>query len=435
MLHHYKFIKQDMTMEISQLNPLFEKMYGTDPVVLEQQRSRYEELAGLFRDKFGEQEEHFFSTPGRTEIGGNHTDHNFGRVLAGSISLDSIAVAARNGSDRITVYSIGYDTAFEVDLAMLEASSKEFGTTTSLIRGIAARLKELAYKIGGFNAYITSDVLPGSGLSSSASIEVLIGNIISSLFNDGTISPEVLAMTGQYAENNFFGKPCGLMDQVACAMGGVVSIDFRDPKDPQIRKVDFDFAAQDYSMIVVDTGGTHADLTDDYAAVPTEMRSVAEALGSPVCREIELQELMNRMNEVRKKTGDRAVLRALHFLGDNERVTKQVAALENNDFKAFLGMITDSGNSSYKRLQNIYSPRNVGEQGVALALALTENFLDEIGEGACRVHGGGFAGTIQIFLPNSAVGAYAAMMKPVFGEDAVHALKIRALGTLHLNKN
>ncbi len=421
-------------MEVAQLNPLFEKMYGTDLMVLEKQKNRYKTLTGLFQEKFGEQEKHFFSTPGRTEIGGNHTDHNYGRVLAGSISLDSIAVAARNDSNKVCVYSVGYDTAFEVDLDKLESNSEEFGTTTSLIRGIAARLKDLGYEIGGFNAYLTSDVLPGSGLSSSASIEVLIGNIISSLFNDEKISPEVLAMTGQYAENNFFGKPCGLMDQVACAMGGIVTIDFKDPSDPQIRKVDFDFVAQDYSMIVVDTGGTHADLTDDYASVPTEMRSVAEALGSSVVRELELKDLMAGMGEVRAKTGDRAVLRALHFLGDNKRVTKQVAALENNDFKAFLGMITDSGNSSYKRLQNIYSPTNVGEQGVALALALTENFLEEIGEGACRVHGGGFAGTIQIFLPNRAVEAYAALMKPVFGEDAVHALKIRALGTLHLNK-
>ena len=323
-------------MEVAQLNPLFEKMYGTDLMVLEKQKNRYKTLTGLFQEKFGEQEKHFFSTPGRTEIGGNHTDHNYGRVLAGSISLDSIAVAARNDSNKVCVYSVGYDTAFEVDLDKLESNSEEFGTTTSLIRGITARLKDLGYEIGGFNAYLTSDVLPGSGLSSSASIEVLIGNIISSLFNDEKISPEVLAMTGQYAENNFFGKPCGLMDQVACAMGGIVTIDFKDPSDPQIRKVDFDFVAQDYSMIVVDTGGTHADLTDDYASVPTEMRSVAEALGSSVVRELELKDLMAGMGEVRAKTGDRAVLRALHFLGDNERVTKQVAALENNDFKAFL---------------------------------------------------------------------------------------------------
>lgn len=421
-------------MEVAQLKSLFEKIYGTESPVLEKQMDRYEALVGLFREKFGSPDEHFFSTPGRTEIGGNHTDHNYGRVLAGSINLDSIAVASRNNSNMVKVFSVGYNSSFEVNLDQLEPSIEEHGTTTSLIRGIAARLKDLGYEIGGFSAYMASDVLPGSGLSSSASIEVLIGNIMSSLFNENRISPEVLAMTGQYAENNFFGKPCGLMDQVACAMGGIVTIDFKDPSDPQIRKVDFDFAAQNYSMIVVDTGGTHADLTDDYASVPTEMRSVAEALGSSVVRELELKDLMGRMGEVRKKTGDRAVLRALHFLGDNDRVTKQVAALENNDFKAFLEMISDSGNSSYKRLQNIYSPSNVGEQGVALALALTENFLEEIGEGACRVHGGGFAGTIQIFLPNRAVEAYASMMRPVFGEDAVHALKIRAQGTLHLNQ-
>ncbi len=421
-------------MEIAQLKSIFEKIYETDPLAIEKQVSRYEALAGLFREKFGEQEVHFFSTPGRTEIGGNHTDHNFGRVLAGSINLDSVAVAARNNENVVRVYSVGYDNAFEVSLDMLEPNPEEFGTTTSLIRGIAARLKELGYEIGGFNAYLTSDVLPGSGLSSSASIEVLIGNIISSLYNEDKILPEELAMTGQYAENIFFGKPCGLMDQVACAMGGIVTIDFRDPADPQITKVDFDFAAQDYSMIVVDTGGTHADLTDDYASVPTEMKSVAEALGSSVVREIEIEDLMASLSEVRAKTGDRAVLRALHFLGDNARVTRQVAALENNDFKSFLDMITDSGNSSYKRLQNIYSPSNVSEQGVALALSLTENFLEEIGEGACRVHGGGFAGTIQIFLPNKAVEAYGKLMKPIFGENAVHALKIRALGTLHLNK-
>lgn len=421
-------------MEVIKLKPLFEKIYGKEALVLEKQTARYEALSGMFRKKFGSMEEHFFSTPGRTEIGGNHTDHNFGSVLAGSINLDSVAIASKNASNMVRVYSVGYDSCFEVDLDQLEPSPREHGTTTSLIRGIAARLKELGYEIGGFNACLTSDVLPGSGLSSSASIEVLIGNIISALFNEDKISPEVLAMTGQYAENNFFGKPCGLMDQVACAMGGIVTIDFKDPSDPQIRKVDFDFEAQDYSMIVVDTGGTHADLTDDYASVPTEMRSVAEVLGAKVVREIGLDDLMVSLAEVREKTGDRAVLRALHFLGDNARVGKQVAALENNDFKAFLSMITDSGNSSYKRLQNIYSPNNVGEQGVALALALTENFLEEIGEGACRVHGGGFAGTIQIFIPNRAVEAYAEMMKPVFGKHAVHALKIRALGTLHMNQ-
>lgn len=421
-----------MKEEILQLRSLFSTLYGKDESVLEKQVNRYNDLALFYEEKFGAAGLHYFSTPGRTEIGGNHTDHNHGRVLAGSINLDSIAVASISETNLVTVFSEGYESSFVVDLDHLKAEKKEFGTTTSLIRGIAARLKELGYQVGGFNACITSDVLPGSGLSSSASIEVLIGNIFSSLFNNDSIKPEVLAMTGQYAENNFFGKPCGLMDQVACAMGGMVTIDFKDPQDPQIRKIDFDFDAQDHSLIVVDTGGTHADLTDDYASVPTEMKSVAQAMDVSVCREIEEKDLMAKLKELRSKTGDRALLRALHFLGDNQRVVDQVQALENNDFKSFLQMITESGNSSYKRLQNIISPNSQAEQGVALGLALTEIFLKKIDAGACRVHGGGFAGTIQIFLPNSAVREYSSLMQDVFGDESVHVLRIRPLGTLRL---
>ncbi|MFC2098923.1 galactokinase [Bacteroidota bacterium] len=422
-----------MKEDILNLKPVFSTLYGKDPETLELQIRRYGELMDFFGKEFNEQELHYFSTPGRTEIGGNHTDHNHGRVLAGSINLDSIAIASPNQTDQITVYSIGYDDPFIVDLQNLEASKEEYGTTTSLIRGIASRLKELGYKIGGFNACITSDVLPGSGLSSSASIEVLIGNIFSALFNNDGIKPEVLALTGQYAENNFFGKPCGLMDQVACAMGGIVTIDFKDPQEPVIKKVDFDFDAQEYSLVVVDTGGTHADLTDDYASVPVEMKSVAQALGGNVVRDLTLDDLITGMQKLRGKTGDRALLRALHFIGDNERVVEQVQSLENNDFNRFLQLVNDSGNSSYKRLQNIYSTKNVKEQGVALTLALSEIYLGEINAGACRVHGGGFAGTIQVFLPNDAVQKYSDYIESVMGKGSVHVLKIRSLGTLHLN--
>lgn len=422
-----------MEQEILQLKSVFSTIYGRDDRKIETQTERYNELVAYFRSNFGEQKLHYFSTPGRTEIGGNHTDHNHGRVLAGSINLDSIAVAARNGADQITLYSKGYEKPFVVDLGDLEVNEQEFGTTTSLIRGIAARLKELGYRIGGFNACLTSDVLPGSGLSSSASIEVLIGTIFNALYNNDEIKPEILAITGQYAENNFFGKPCGLMDQVACAMGGIVTIDFKDPQEPKIKKVDFDFVAQEYSLIVVDTGGTHADLTDDYAAVPTEMKSVAGSLGGTVCRDISARDLMDGISRLRPEISDRALLRAIHFLGDNDRVVHQVEALENNQFDSFLRMISESGNSSFKYLQNIFSPNNIREQGVALALALTENFLGDVGEGACRVHGGGFAGTIQVFIPNSAVADYKEMMEGVFGEGSVHALIIRPLGTLHLN--
>ncbi len=422
-----------MIQDILNLKTVFSTLYGDDPETLDLQFQRYNDLAEFYQKRFTEQELHYFSTPGRTEIGGNHTDHNHGRVLAGSINLDSIAVAASNNSDKITVHSLGYDAPFQVDLGDLEASALEHGTTTSLIRGIAFRLKQLGYEIGGFNACINSDVLPGSGLSSSASIEVLIGNIFSSLFNNDQIKPEVLALTGQYAENNFFGKPCGLMDQVACAMGGIVTIDFKVPQKPVIKKVDFDFDAQDYSLIVVDTGGTHADLTDDYAAVPIEMKSVAQALGGDVCRDLSLDELIAGMQDLRAKTGDRALLRALHFMGDNERVVEQVQALENNDFKLFLRLVSESGNSSYKRLQNIYSPKNTAEQGVALTLALSENYLKKIDAGACRVHGGGFAGTIQVFLPNSAVRNFSDHINSVLGSGSVHVLRIRPHGTLHLN--
>ncbi len=422
-----------MAVHIKQFEQLFSWIYKDDPEVISKQVSRYQVLADNYTRHFGPTDLQFFSTPGRTEIGGNHTDHNLGRVLAGSINLDSIAVAAANNSQVVRMYSEGYEGCFEVDLQRLEVHPGEKESTTALIRGVAARLKELGHKIGGFNACMTSDVLPGSGLSSSASVEVLIGSIFSALFNENSIAPERLAMVGQYAENNYFGKPCGLMDQVACAMGGIVTIDFMDPGDPKIRKVDFDFAAQNYAMIVLDTGGSHVDLTADYAAVPPEMRSVAEALGKTACREVTMEELMTSAREIREKCGDRALLRALHFLGDNDRVVEQVAALERNDFKAFLDMVTASGNSSYKRLQNIYSPGQTHEQGVSLALALTEDYIAGCGEGACRVHGGGFAGTIQVFLPNSAVQAYVDTMEPVFGEGSVHALKIRPLGTVHLN--
>jgi galactokinase len=422
-----------MEQEILQLKSIFSIIYGDNQQVIDSQLKRYSELVADFRGKFSENELHYFSTPGRTEIGGNHTDHNHGRVLAGSINLDSIGVAARNNSRTVTIYSEGYDAAFRVNLEDLNVNQQELGTTTSLIRGIAARLNELGYHIGGFNACITSDVLPGSGLSSSASIEVLIGTIFNALFNNDGIEPEILAITGQYAENNYFGKPCGLMDQVACAMGGIVTIDFKHPQNPEIKRVKFDFAAQDYSMMVVDTGGTHADLTDDYASVPIEMKSVAKSLGGSVCRDISSKDLMEGIRKLRPEISDRALLRAIHFLGDNDRVVDQVQALENNEFERFLNMVTTSGNSSFKYLQNIFSPNNISEQGVALALALTENFLGEVGEGACRVHGGGFAGTIQVFLPNRAVQQYTKMMESVFGNGSVHALIIRPLGTLHLN--
>jgi galactokinase len=406
------------------------KIYGNEPALVAQQFKRYENLIENFQKKYRETGGYFFSTPGRTEIGGNHTDHNHGRVLAASVNLDSIAVAAPTVTAEIVIDSDGYPAPFRVQLADLEIHPNEKGTTTALIRGIAARFQQLGLQIGGFHACVSSDVLPGSGLSSSASIEVLLGSILNFLYNRGKVAPETLALVGQYAENNYFGKPCGLMDQMACAVGGIITIDFENPPQPVVRRVDFDFAAENYNLLVVDTGGNHADLTDDYAAVPQEMRAVAAEFGKSVCRELSLRELLPRLKSLREKVGDRALLRALHFLGENDRVAFQVQALEGRDFQRFLALVRDSGNSSFKWLQNVYTVKNVREQGVSLALALSEEFLTEINAGACRVHGGGFAGTIQVFLPTEAVPAYVERMEPVFGAGSVRVLSLRPQGTV-----
>lgn len=422
-----------MFFDSPKLKPIFEQIYcTTDKVVLHQKATRFQRLVDQFQQRFDEKNWHCFSTPGRTEIGGNHTDHNHGRVLAGSVNLDSIAVAADSDSKIVTIHSEGYAAPFVVNLEQLEKIPAEKETTSALIRGIAARFRQLGLSTGGFHACITSDVLPGSGLSSSASIEVLIGTIFNYLFNDGKISPQEIAMIGQYAENEYFGKPCGLMDQTTCAVGGIIAIDFENPNKPVVKKVNFDFSLQNYNLLVVNTGGNHADLTDDYASVPREMKSVAKEFNAEVCREINYDEFIKKINVLRHKVGDRAILRAYHFLGDNERVKEQVAALERGDFKKFLSLVNDSGNSSFKWLQNIYTVKNVHEQGMALALAITEHYISAIGAGACRVHGGGFAGTIQVFLPNDAVPEYVKLIESIFGAGTAVALNIRPLGTIYL---
>ncbi len=407
-------------------------LYGSDTRRLEEQKSRYRNLAERFQKEFEEKDVRFFSTPGRSEIGGNHTDHNHGRVLAAAIHLDSIAIAAPVAEHVITVISEGYKERFEIDLTDLDAKKEEERTTFALIRGIAARFKTLGYEIGGYCAAISSDVLPGSGLSSSASIEVLLATILNALYNDNRIGNEELAVIGQYAENVYFNKPSGLMDQMTCAVGGIVTIDFKNPQQPIVQKVNFDFNNIRYKLVVVDTGGNHADLTDDYAAVPQEMRAVAAELGGKTCRDIDLETLLDHLKMLRSRTGDRAILRALHFLQDNARVIEQVNALEKNDFDRFLELVRASGNSSFKWLQNIYTGKNVHEQGVSLALALSEEYLKEIGAGACRVHGGGFAGTIQVFLPEPDVDAYKRRMHQVFDSNSVMILDIRSHGTLAL---
>lgn len=421
-------------LEGSKTRELFKKLYGSDNAVIDQQINRYQGLLNRFLVFFPDADKvELFSTSGRTEVGGNHTDHNAGRVLAAAVNFDTIAAAEKTDDNKIILYSEGYPEVFEVDLNSLEPVEKEKETTTALIRGTAARFHEFGYSIGGFRAYISSSVARGSGLSSSASIEVLLGTIMNTLYNDGKMEAPLLAKIGQYAENEYFGKPCGLMDQMACSVGGFITIDFKDSENPVIRKIDFDLAARGYHMLVVDTGGNHADLTQDYADVPREMKSVAEAFNKRVCRELTAHELLDNISALRERTGDRAILRALHFFADDQRVVEQAQALEEDRFHDFLRLVSESGSSSWRLLQNCYTTQNPQEQGVTLALAVTEHFIKSIGEGACRVHGGGFAGTIQAYIPDTHLQDYIKLMDGIFGNGAVTVLSIRPYGSLHLN--
>ncbi len=410
---------------------LISDLYGKEKI--EMNIARFDKLIVHYLDLFGDGDIQLFSTPGRTEIGGNHTDHNQGRVLAAAVNLDSIAAVTKTKQNLIHLFSESFTEPFIVDIAELQPRPEEYGTTTALIRGIAAKFKSLNFAIGGFNAYLTSNVLIGSGLSSSASIEVLLGTILNFLFNDGKIPAEQIAIIGQYAENNYFNKPCGLMDQMTCAVGGIVTIDFRNLSNPLVKQVNFDFDQTDYSLIVINSGGSHADLTEDYASIPKEMKAVALKLGGAVGRDVTYGTLISNIKSLRNQVGDRAILRMLHFLEDNERVVEQVAALEKNDFQKFLFLVNESGNSSNKWLQNSYTIKAPQEQGINLALAITENYIKKIKAGACRVHGGGFAGTVQVFLPNRVIHDYIELINSIFGEPASQILSIRSMGTIHLN--
>jgi len=405
----------------------FKALYGTDTAVLASQAARYTHLIETYKTTFGTDQASLFSSPGRTEIGGNHTDHNYGRVLAGAVNLDNIAVAGVNNSNIVRIESVGYP-AFEVDLTNLSPNKDEYFTSVSLVRGIAARMKELGFAIGGFNAVIEGGVPKGSGLSSSASFEVLIGAIISHLFNDGKLDAVQNAIIGQYAENVFFGKPCGLMDQTACSVGGLVTIDFEDPSKPIVKKVDFDFMKTGYALVITNTGGSHANLNDDYASLPIEMKAVAKELGANVLRQVSIDTIVDKVPSLRETTGDRAILRAIHFQGDNARVVKQVEALEKADFQAFLQMVIASGQSSYMYNQNVIQTSDPKDQGVALGLALSDLVLN--GKGAWRVHGGGFAGTIQAFVPQDLLNKYIETLEHVFGKDSCYKLFIRHEGSI-----
>ncbi|WP_423127489.1 galactokinase [Gaoshiqia sp. Z1-71] len=413
-------------------NALFHELYGLDAAVLQEQAARYTSLMNEFGKLYGTDDVALFSSPGRTEIGGNHTDHNYGRVLAGAVNLDNIAVAAKNGTNIIRIKSAGYPE-FQVDLSDLRIDESQFYTSASLVRGICARMKELGYEIGGFDACIEGRVPKGSGLSSSASFEVLVGAIVNHLFNNGKMSGVENAIIGQWSENKYFGKPCGLMDQTACSVGGLITIDFEDPANPIVKEVDFDFVSTGFALVITDVGGGHDDPASqaEYASLPTEMKSVAAELGANVLRQVTLEQIVEKIPEIRQKTGDRAILRAYHFQGDNQRVVDQVAALENNDFQSFLKMVVESGYSSYMYNQNIFDVVHKDEQVVSLGLALSEMVLK--GKGAWRVHGGGFGGTIQAFVPQDLLDKYVKTLEHVFGRGTCHKLFIRAKGSIKLD--
>ena len=388
-----------------------------------------QKLDAGFAAAFGGAPERYFSAPGRTEIGGNHTDHQRGRVLAAAVNLDTVAAVRVNGTDTIRILSQGYPLC-EVDVKELTPRADEINTTPALIRGVAARFAQLGCEVRGFDAYCESTVLPGSGLSSSAAYEVLIGTIVNHLFFEGKVSQAEVAQIGQYAENVFFGKPCGLMDQTASAVGNLVTIDFFDKEHPVIQPVNFDFSACGHALCIIDTRASHADLTDEYAAIPNEIKAVCAHFGKEVLSQIDEAEFYAAIPALRTSCGDRAVLRAVHFYQDNARVPRQVAALEAGDFAAFLKLVKESGHSSYMYLQNVIPAGYTQHQDVAIALALCEHYLQ--GKGAYRVHGGGFAGTVQAFVPFEILEDFRAGIDSALGEGACHVLSIRPQGGVEM---
>ena len=389
-------------------------------------RARYLRACESFEGIFSEKENiRLFSAPGRTEVGGNHTDHQHGCVLAGGVNLDVIAVTAPNNDGKVRIKSEGYDMDV-IDITELEKNTAEYGRASALIRGVLSRFKELGADISGFNAYTTSNVLKGSGLSSSAAFEVLVGNIVNGMFFNNKADEITIAKIGQYAEREYFGKPCGLLDQMASSLGGFTYADFFNPAEPITEKINLDIHSFGYTLCVVETGGNHANLTQDYADITIECKEISNKLGVDFLRDADQNRFYNSIAELRRACGDRAVLRAFHFFNENDRVEKQKAALKAGDFEGFLKLVNESGESSYDYLQNLYSNSAVSEQGLPLAIALTKKFLN--GKGACRVHGGGFAGTIQCYIPSELLADYKKTIEAVFGENSCCVLNIRPVG-------
>ena len=390
----------------------------------------YEELKTNFSVSFDRPWQYIFSAPGRTELGGNHTDHQLGRVLAAAVDLDSTAAAAENGESLIRVISEGYPMCIIV-LADLLAKPEELGSTAALVRGVAAGIAQRGHRLRGFNAYVSSRVLPGSGLSSSAAFEVLMGTIINHISGCG-LTPVEIAQIGQYAENVYFGKPCGLMDHMASSVGNIIGIDFENPLAPLTETIDYDFSRSGYSLCIIDCGADHAYLTDEYAAIPSELEKVCAFFGKQYLRQVDEALFYSKVNELRRAVGDRAVLRAMHVFEENKRVEKEIAALKANDFEGYLAQVRASGRSSWLYLQNVVPAGYTEHQELAFALALADRLLN--GRGACRVHGGGFAGTIQAFVPDAHLHAFRSGMDAVLGKGACHILSIRRQGGVLLEE-
>ena len=409
---------------------LMTELYGE--AKLQENIGRYRDLVDQFKKSFGDRDLMLFSSPGRTEISGNHTDHNHGKVLAGSINLDCIGAAAKNQSPRVNIISETFNQKFTIDLNDLAPSDKKAGTI-DLVKGLLKGFEESGYEIGGFDAYITSNVISSAGVSSSASFEMLLCSIINKFFNDNRMDTVAYAHIGKYAENVYWDKASGLLDQMACAVGGLIAIDFLEPTAPMVEKIDFDFASQNHCLIIVQTGKGHADLSEDYSSVPSEMKKVAQYFGREVCAQISEEQVIDHLEEVRAYAGDRSVMRALHFFEENKRVEAEVAALKEGRFYDFLQNITASGNSSWKWLQNCYTNSNYQEQGISIALALTELFIAEKQKGACRVHGGGFAGVIMAMLPNEIAGEYIDYIEKALGAGSAYRMSIRPYGAICLN--
>ena len=410
---------------------LLEELYGKSGV--DDNLKRYEAVLKGFLKEFGEKDVKLFSSPGRTEISGNHTDHNNGKVLGGSINLDCVAVAAKNDSDFVNIISESFSQKFRVNIRDIDPGTDKIGTI-ELLKGILAGFEQRGASIGGFDAYITSNVISSAGVSSSAAFETLICQIINTLFNEGKLSKTDYAYIGKYAENNYWDKASGLLDQMCCAYGGLISIDFANPDSPKVEEMDFDFAGAKHDLIIVQTGRGHADLSADYSSIPAEMKKVAEFFGKSTLSEVNEDEFYNNLSKIRDFAGDRAVLRSIHFFDENKRVDNEIKALKSNDFDSFLKNITDSGNSSWKYLQNVYTNAAPNEQGITVALALSERFLKEKNVGATRVHGGGFAGVIMAMVPENYSDEYVSYMDKFLGKGSSYKMKIRPYGSICLDE-